>query len=156
MADISPRYAFEDFEPGHALQLGSYAVTADEIIDFAREFDPQPFHLDEAAGKSSLLGGLAASGWHTCAMFMRLMCDGFLLDSTSQGAPGVDYVKWMKPVLAGDILTGRSIVVEKRRSKSKPHIGFVTVRHEVVNQHSELVCELQNTGMFLLRHPEAA
>ena len=87
------------------------AVTAEEIIEFASEFDAQPMHLDEAAGKASILGGLSASGWHTCAMFMRLICDGFLLDSTSQGSPGIDHAKWKKPVLAGDTLSGSVTVI---------------------------------------------
>ena len=81
-------------------------------------------HLDEAAGRASILGGLSASGWHTCAMFMRLLCDGFLLDSTSQGSPGIDYAKWKKPVLAGDTLTGKSTVLSQARiSKSRPGIS---------------------------------
>ena len=99
-------WAFEDFVEGGSIDLGAKDVTAEEIVEFAGEFDPQPMHLDEAAGKASILGGLSASGWHTCAIFMRLICDAFLLDSTSQGAPGVDRIKWKKPVLAGDRLTG--------------------------------------------------
>jgi len=156
MIDPAPRYAFEDFEPGLEIRLGHHKVTAAEIIEFASEFDPQPFHIDEAVGRDSLLGGLAASGWHICAIFMRLMCDAYLLDSTSQGAPGVEYARWRKPVVAGDVLTGRSIVVERRRSRSRPSIGLVSVQHEIINQHGEIVCELANTGMFLLRNPEGA
>lgn len=145
------RWAYEDLEVGRVLELGSRTVTAEEIIEFASEFDPQPMHLDEEAGKASILGGLAASGWHTCAIFMKMMCDAFLLDSTSQGAPGVAYAKWKKPVLAGDTLTGRSEVIAARRSQSKPNLGFVTVRHELANQRGETVLELENTGMFLTR-----
>jgi acyl dehydratase len=156
MSDAPHQYAYEDFEPGREFRFGSYAVTAEEIIEFARQFDPQPFHLDEDAGRASLLGGLAASGWHVCAIFMRLVFDACLAGSTSQGAPGVDYVKWRKPVIAGDVLTGRSVVLERRRSKSRPAMGLVSCRYEIVNQHGELVCELANTVMFLLRNPEAA
>lgn len=145
------KWAFEDFEEGGTIELGEKAVTAAEIIEFASEFDAQPMHLDEEAGKASILGGLAASGWHTCCVFMRLMCDGFLLDSTSQGSPGLDYVRWKKPVLAGDTLTGRSTVVAKRSSKSKPGLGLVTVQSALVNQRGDVVMELQNTGMFLAR-----
>lgn len=145
------RWAYEDFEVGGVLDLGPKRVTAEEIIEFASEFDFQPMHLDEAAGKAGLLGGLSASGWHTCGMFMRMICDAFILDSTSQGAPGVDYVKWKKPVLAGDTLTGRSTVLAKRLSKSKPRLGFVTMRAELFNQHGQTVFELENTGMFLTR-----
>ena len=85
-------WAFEDFEVGGTIALGDKTVTAGEIVEFASEFDAQPMHLDEEAGKASILGGLAASGWHTCCMFMRMMCDGFLLDSTSQGSPGLGFV----------------------------------------------------------------
>ena len=145
------KWAFEDFVVGATLDIGSKLVTAEEIVEFASEFDAQPMHLDEAAGKRSILGGLSASGWHTCAMFMRLMCDAFLLDSTSQGAPGVDQVKWKKPVLAGDRLTGTCTVLAKRLSKSKPQLGFVTLHAELVNQRGESVFELENAAMFLTR-----
>jgi len=150
------RWAFEDFVEGATIDLGTKHVTAAEIIEFASEFDAQPMHLDEEAGKASILGGLSASGWHTCCMFMRMMCDAFLLDSTSQGAPGVDYVRWKKPVLAGDALTGRSTVTAVRASGSRPSLGLVTCRHELVNQRGEVVLELQNTGMFLKRGTGAA
>jgi acyl dehydratase len=124
MSDYTPRYAYEDFTVGSEWLLPAKSVEAGEIIDFATRFDPQPSHLDEAAGKASILGGLAASGWHTVSMFMRMMCDAYLLDSTSQGAPGIDYAKWKKPVLAGDTLTGKSTVIERRVSKSKPDLGM--------------------------------
>ena len=149
-------WAYEDFEVGGSISLGSKLVTAEEIVEFAGEFDAQPMHMDEAAGKESILGGLSASGWHTCSMFMRLMCDGFLLDSTSQGSPGLDYVRWKKPVLAGDTLTGKSTILAKRESKSKPNLGFVTVKSELSNQRGETVLELENTGMFLTRQAAGA
>ena len=148
-------WAYEDFEVGSTIPIGEKHVTAQEIIEFASEFDYQPMHLDEEAGKASILGGLAASGWHTCCIFMKMMCDGFLLDSTSQGSPGVDYVRWKKPVLAGDTLTGASTVTARRVSASRPGLGFVTVQHELVNQRGEVVLELQNTGMFLTREASA-
>lgn len=150
------KWAYEDFEVGASIALGQKLVTAEEIVEFASEFDAQPMHLDEAAGKASILGGLSASGWHTCSMFMRMMCDGFLLDSTSQGSPGLDYVRWKKPVLAGDTLTGRSTVLAKRTSNSRPGLGFVTVKSELQNQRGETVLELENTGMFLTRDQVAA
>ena len=142
---------FEDFPPGHFGTFGPRRVMREEILAFAGEFDPQPMHLDEAAASRSMLKGLSASGWHTCAMFMRMLCDAFLLDSTCQGAPGVDQVKWKKPVLAGDQLTGTLLVVAKRLSKSKPQLGFVTMRSELFNQHGESVFELENSVMFLTR-----
>jgi len=145
------KWAYEDFVEGATFPFGTKVVTAEEIIEFAGEFDAQPMHLDEAAGKASILGGLSASGWHTCAMFMRLICDSFLLDSTSQGSPGFDYAKWKKPVLAGDTLTGKSTVISARISKSRPGLGFVTIRSELTNQSGEQVFEGQNTGMFLTR-----
>ncbi|WP_394886497.1 MaoC family dehydratase [Mesorhizobium sp. AaZ16] len=148
-------WAYDDFVEGGSVDLGSKFVTAEEIVEFASEFDPQPMHLDEDAGKASILGGLSASGWHTCAMFMRMMCDAFLLDSTSQGAPGIDYVRWKRPVLAGDTLTGKSTVLAKRLSKSRPTLGFVTCRHELFNQKGEQVLELEHTGMFLKREAAA-
>ncbi len=151
MGMATARWAFEDFTEGASIPLGTRLVTADEIVAFAREFDPQPFHLDVEAGEASILGGLAASGWHTCAIFMRMMCDAFLLDSTSQGAPGIDYVRWKKPVLAGDTLSGRSTVIAKRVSRSRPGLGLVTCRHELENQRGETVLELENTAMFLSR-----
>ncbi|MBI1619934.1 MaoC family dehydratase [Aquamicrobium zhengzhouense] len=149
------RWAFEDFQEGMTLQLGEKLVTAQEIIEFASEFDAQPMHLDEDAGKASILGGLAASGWHSCAMLMRMMCDAFLLDSTSQGAPGIDYVRWMRPVLAGDTIKVRTTVLATRSSTSRPDLGFVTVRHEMSNQKSEIVMQVKHTGMFLKREVAA-
>ena len=150
------KWAYEAFAIGAVIDLGTKHVTAEEIIEFASEFDAQPMHLDEEAGKASILGGLSASGWHTCCMFMRMMCDAFLLDSTSQGSPGMDYVRWKKPILAGDTLHGTSIVTAMRESASRPGLGFVTVRHELKNQHGVVVTELQNTGMFLKRNAGAA
>lgn len=145
------KWAFEDLVEGSTIQLGTRNMTAEEIIEFASEFDFQPMHLDEEAGKASILGGLSASGWHTCCVFMRLLCDGFLLDSTSQGAPGIDFARWKKPVLAGDTLTGKCLVVGRRESKSRPGIGFATIRSELTNQRGEVVLDLQNTGMFQRR-----
>jgi len=149
------KWAFEDFAVGVTIDLGEKYVEAAEIIEFASEFDYQPMHLDEEAGRASILGGLSASGWHTCSMFMRMMCDAFLLDSTSQGAPGLDYVRWRKPVLAGDTLHGHSTVTAARKSASRPGLGFVTVRHELANQRGETVLEMQHTGMFLAREVAA-
>lgn len=144
-------WAYEDLDVGVAIPLLAKLVTAEEIIDFAGEYDAQAMHLDEEAGNASILGGLSASGWHTCAMFMRMICDAYLLDSTCQGAPGVDYTRWRKPVLAGDTLTGRSVVTARRLSQSRPKLGFVTFQYELFNQNDETVFEMQNTVMFLRR-----
>ncbi|RST87994.1 MaoC family dehydratase [Aquibium carbonis] len=149
-------WAYEDFEIGKIIELGPRTVDAAEMIEFAAEFDPQPMHLDEKAGKASLLGGLGASGLFTAGVFMRMMCDAYLLDSTSQGSPGVDHLNFRKPLIAGDTLTGRTIVLSRRVSSSRPGLGFVSVRHELFNQNGELVSEMANTGMFLLRNPGAS
>jgi acyl dehydratase len=149
-------WAFDDFTQGGTIELGAATVTAEAIVEFAREFDPQPMHLDEEGGRRSLLGGLSASGWHSCVIFMRLFCDGFLLASTSQGSPGVDSVKWKKPVLAGDRLSARTTVLGKRLSRSRPSLGLVTLRSEMSNQRGETVFELENTIMFLTRQAASA
>lgn len=151
-----PIYAYEDFQPGMEISFGTYEVTADEIRQFAQEFDPQPMHLDEEAASAGVLGGLSASGWHTASMCMRLMCDGFILKSTSQGAPGVDYLNWKRPVMAGDTLTGKAIILSKRRSASRPTLGFVQVKSEFSNQRGEVVCEMENAGIMGVRDPETA
>ena len=145
------RWAYEDFAEGMVIELGERHVSAEEIVEFAGEFDPQIFHLDEAAGKASILGGLSASGWHTCGIFMRMLCDALLLDSTSQGGPGVDLVKWKRPVLAGDTLTGRGTVTSKRVSQKRPHIGLVAWHFDLFNQRGETVFEFENTVMFSRR-----
>jgi acyl dehydratase len=108
-------------------------------------------HLSEEAGRQSILGGLAASGWHTCALLMRMMAESYITNSTSQGSPGIDYVDWKKPVLAGDTISGKSIVLEQRTSGSRPGIGLVKFRHELYNQRGVLVSHGENTVMFLMR-----
>jgi acyl dehydratase len=143
--------AFEDFTVGLELPLGPYRVSREELVAFAAEFDPQPFHLDEAAASRTLMGGLAASGWHTCAIFMRMICDAFLLESASMGSPGIDTLKWVKPVRPGDVLTGVSRVLEARASTSRPGMGIVRFRHEVRNGASETVMWMENPILFVRR-----
>jgi len=152
----SKRWAYEDLTEGRVFDLGSRTVTREEILEFAGEFDTQPMHLDEEAGLKSLLGGLSASGWHTCSVFMRMMCDAFLLDSTTEGSPGIAELRWRKPVLAGDTLGGTSTVVSRRRLKSRPEMGLVTFRHLIRNQRNEAVLESENPILFRLRDPGAA
>jgi acyl dehydratase len=101
-------------------------------------------HLDEAAAAVSLLGGLAASGWHTCALFMRMMYEGWLGESASMGSPGVDSLKWLRPVRPGDVLSGRSIVLEIRPSQSRPDRGVIRFRHEVTNAADQAVLVVEN------------
>ena len=104
MARNAPQYYWEDLTVGSTRELGSVSPTREQILDFAGQFDPQPFHLDEAAAKASVFGGLCASGWHTCAMAMRLMVDNFLNEAASLGSPGLESVKWLRPVFPGDTL----------------------------------------------------
>jgi acyl dehydratase len=131
-------------------------VTREAVLAFARQFDPQPFHLDEEAAKASLFGGLSASGWHTCAMAMRMMCDAYLLDSASLGSPGMDQLKWVKPVYPGDTLSVRFTVLDARPMASRPGVGLIRSLWEVCNQHNEVVMSMQGWGMFRRREVGAA
>ncbi len=146
---------FEDFRDGEIIDLGTKIVTADEIIAFASEFDPLPFHLDEEAGRASILGGLAASGWHTAAMMMRLLCEGFLINSASMGSTGITSLKWKKPVLAGDKLSAEAEVLSCRRSRSKPEMGIVEFRFTVSNQNGDTVLIQMNPILFRAREAAA-
>ncbi|MBV8604475.1 MAG: MaoC family dehydratase [Pelomonas sp.] len=141
-------HAFEDFAVGSVREFGHRLVDRDEGLAFARAYDPQPLHLDEAAAKASVLGGLSVSGWHTCAMVMRMMCDDYLLDSTSQGSPGIDRLRWLKPVRPGDTLRVRMTVLEARASQSRPQIGLVRSEWLVLNQRDEAVMSMEGWGMF--------
>lgn len=150
-----PRHAFEDFAPGQVREFGGRRVDKDEGLAFAAAYDPQPLHLDEQAAEASVLGGLSVSGWHTCAMVMRMMCDAYLLDSTSQGSPGIDKLRWLKPVRPGDTLRVRMTVLQTRVSQSRPQIGLVLSAWEVFNQHEEAVMSMEGWGMFGRRQPVA-
>ena len=145
-------FHFEDFTPDRAFPLAVKRVTADEIVEFASEFDPQPMHLDEASGRASILGGLSASGWHTSSMFMRMMYDGWLSRAASEGSPGIELMEWKKPVLAGDTLSGRSTVASTRLLRSRPGIGLVNFLHEVTNQRGQIVMRGENPIMIRLRN----
>ena len=137
---------WEDFKVGEVEQIGGKRVDHEEIIAFARQYDPQPFHIDEVAAKQSMYGGLIASGWHTCAMVMRMMCDAYMLQSASVGSPGIDKLKWLKPVRPGDTINARRTTLETRESKSKPDIGIVNNLWEVFNQDGEMVMSMQEIG----------
>ncbi len=140
----SINHTFDTLAPGDELDLGSRQVTEAEIIAFAREFDPQPFHIDPAAAEASIFGGIIASGWHTCALTMRLLVDGFLSHATSMGSPGVEQIRWLRPVRPGDTLCARLRVLEKRPSQSKPDRGSVKTLTEVTNQAGELVMTMES------------
>jgi acyl dehydratase len=140
---------FEDFVVGQRTQYASYTIGEEEIVRFASEFDPQPFHVDKAAAERSPYGGLIASGWHTCALAMRAACDGFLLRTAALGSPGVDEIRWRLPVRPGDTLTCFGTVIEARPSRSKPDRGVVVSQSEMVNQNGEVVMTMR--GMTLMR-----
>ena len=142
---------FEDMTAGSKLDLGTRTVTEAEIIAFARDFDPQPFHVDAPAAAQSPFGGIIASGWHTCALTMRLLVENLLLRSASLGSPGVEQIRWTKPVRPGDTLHARVHVLEVRPSASKPDRGTVKIRTEVENQHGEQVMWMESFGMFARR-----
>jgi len=127
------------------------AVSREAVLAFAQQFDPQPFHVDDEAARGSLFGGLCASGWHTCAMAMRMMCDGYLLDSASLGSPGIDNLRWLKPVFPGDTLSVRMEVLDARPMASKPHVGLLRSGWEVRNQHGQPVMTMEGWGMFRRR-----
>jgi acyl dehydratase len=144
---------YEDFAPGETRELGSYHVTAEEIVAFAREFDPQPFHIDDAAAKQSILGGLCASGWHVCGIIMRLTVDGFLHRTAGMGSSGVDEVKWLKPVYAGETVSGRLTVLTARRSAKRPEMGILTMRAELFGEDGALKCEQSAVYFVKVRAP---
>jgi len=148
-----PRTFFEDLHPGSTLSLGSATMAKDEMIAFATEYDPQPFHVDEVAARETFVGTLIASGWHTAAVNMRLFADGLLLDSSAMGAPGIDELKWLKPVLPGDTLRSRVAIVETRPSESRPTLGLVRFAFEVSNQKDEPVMTQSNWVLFGRREP---
>jgi acyl dehydratase len=150
------KWYFEDFFEGQEITLGSRHVTEEEIIAFATQFDPQPFHVDREAGERSIFGKLAASGWHTCGMMMRLVVDGILNDSSSMGSPGLDGIRWLKPVHGGDTLSVSYVTKEVRPSNSKPDRGVVVSVWKATNQHGELVCTVEGMGMFGRRPAGAA
>ena len=139
---------FEDFAPGQVIELGQRTIDKDEIIAFARQFDPQPFHTDEEAAKRSIFGGLVASGWHTGALMMRMLYDGLVKDTLSMGSPGVDELRWLKPVRPGDLLSARLTVTECVPSRSKLDRGIVRSIIELRNQHGEVVVSSKGMSMF--------
>lgn len=145
------KWYFDDFEVGRTIDVGSRAVSEEEILDFATKYDPQPFHVDKAAAERSMYGGIIASGWHTCGMIMRLMVDGFLKEAASLGSPGVDEIRWIKPVRGGDTLHVTTTFLEVRPSASKPDRGVVVTLWQAKNQHGELVATIKGMGMFLRR-----
>ena len=142
---------FEDVRVGDTERFGRYEVTREEIIEYARQFDPQPFHMDEEAAKGSIFGGLIASGWHTGAMLIRMLNDHSIPRAATTGALGFDDLKWVKPVRPGDVLTVETRVLEKTESRSRPEIGVVKVESRVLNQDEELKMSLVSIVLYRRR-----
>ncbi len=147
---IDDRY-FEDYVPGEVQEFGSIVAEESEMIAFARCFDPQPFHTDPVAAKQSIFGGLIASGWYTAGLMMRLYVDHYLSHVASLSSPGVDNLRWLKPVRPGDILSLRITITETKRSKSKPDRGVVHSYIEVLNQNREVVMSVKGVNLLACR-----
>jgi acyl dehydratase len=142
---------FEDYRPGLVVTAGPVGVSEIEIVDFARRYDPQPMHTDPAAAKAGQFGGLIASGWHTAALMMRLVATEFLSPESGLASPGIDELRWLKPVRPGDSLTMRATVIEARPSRSKPDQGVVRSLGEILNQNGEIVMTLKPISIIRRR-----
>jgi acyl dehydratase len=145
------KYYWDDFTPGWTYDSSSRSLSAEDIKRFAREYDPQVFHTDEEAAKATPFGGLIASGWQTCGVMMRLMCDGYLVESACLGSPGLEELRWLKPVRPGDALRLRSTVLEQTPSQKQATRGTVKFRWEVLNQDDEVVCAIVGRQLFRRR-----
>jgi acyl dehydratase len=145
-----PRY-WDDYQVGQKFSLGSTTFTEQEIVEFARQFDPQPFHIDPEAAKQSIYGGIIASGWHIAAKMMRLFVDNYVDRRTALGSPGLDALRWLKPVRGGDTLAGWVICAAKVPSKSRPTMGIIYEQWEVTNQKGELVMTTKGINMVRRR-----
>ena len=148
---------FEDVEVGAKASFGRYEVTREEVVDFASKYDPQPFHLSDEAAAKTYFGRVSASGWHTCAMTMGMLVENMKgSEQAGLGSPGVDSLRWLKPVYPGDTLRCETEVIEKKRSRSRPEMGSFKSTVRVFNQHDEQVLELQSIGLIRVRDPAAA
>ena len=152
MQSKAPRY-WDDYEVGQTFDLGSTSFTADEIVDFARQYDPQSFHVDAAAARQSMFGGLIASGWHVTAKLMRLFVDNYVDQRTALGSPGVDEVRWLKPVRPGDTLNASVECAGKVPSKSRPEMGLVTMRWEALSVQGEAKIDMTGINLIKVRQP---
>lgn len=145
----APSIHWEDFHVGDVREFGAMTLRREDIVDFARRFDPQPFHLDAEAGAKTHFGGLVASGWHTASLMMRMLVQHFIPRASSLGSPGIDELRWLRPVRPGDRLRARLTVIEVKPSRSKPDRGVLHQRTEVLNQHGETVMTCLGMGMYL-------
>lgn len=149
---LKERY-LEDFPPGEVAEFGDYLVTEEEIVEFARRYDPQSFHVDRVAAAGSMFGTLVGSGWMTGSIMMRLLVDHFISPVAGMGSPGVDEVRWPRPVRPGDRLRVRITTLDTRRSASKPDRGLLRVQQELLNQRGETVMSLIGTSFVKCRAP---
>ena len=150
---FAQRY-FEDYPVGEVAEFGDYPVSEQEVVDFATRYDPQPFHIDAQAARGTIYGGLISSGWMTASCAMRMMVDHYISPLASMGSPGIDELRWLRPVRPGDRLRMRVSVVDVRASQSKPDRGMVQFLEEVVNQEGTTIMTLKGFGMYA-RRPSA-
>jgi len=149
------KYYWEDFTAGRVFETAARTLSEEDILRFAREYDPQTYHTDTEVARSSPFGGLIASGWQTAAVGMRLMCDSYLLETSCVGSPGLDELRWLKPVRPGDTLHMRSTVIESTPSGKQPNRGTVLFRWEILNQNGEVVLSMLGRQLYLRRVPAA-
>ena len=150
---MAVKYYWEDFTPGRVFETATRTLSQEDILRFAREYDPQTYHTDAEAARRSPYGGLIASGWQTAAVGMRLMCDSYLLETSCVGSPGLDELRWTKPVRPGDTLRMRSTVIEATPSGKQPNRGTVVFRWEILNQNGEVALSMLGRQLFLRRAP---
>lgn len=151
-----PMIYFEDLEVGSTSKFGRYDVTREEVMEFAQKYDPQPFHLDDEAAAKTHFGRLSASGWHTCAMTMAMLVENMKTSrQAGLGSPGMDNLRWVKPVYPGDTLRVETTIIEKRRSKNRPDMGLFKSDLTIFNQNDEPVMTMRSNGLIKVRNPEA-
>lgn len=148
MQESRKELAFEDLAPGQAFELGAITVSREDIIAFARAFDPQIFHIEDEPPPSPFSDGLTASGWHMCSLFMRLLDAGLLSQTRYAGSPGVEHLKWQRPMRPGDRMSGRTTVIDTRDWRADPALGLVVFAHELLNQHDECVMTMEAGILF--------
>src|SRR5512143_2535352 len=147
------KYYWEDFTPGRVFETPTRTLSEEDILRFAREYDPQSFHTDPQAARATPFGGLIASGWQTASATMRLMCDGYLLETSCVGSPGLEELRWLKPVRPGDTLRLRATVLEQTPSRTQQGRGTVKFRWDVLNQNDDVVCTMVGRQHYLRRNP---
>jgi acyl dehydratase len=143
---------FEDLNIGKKILIGPISVSEKEIIEFAKKFDPQPFHVDIEKAKDSLFGNLCASGWHTCSLYMRMLYDGLLINLASLGSPGMNEIRWIKPLFPNETINGELTIISKTPSKSKPSIGSMVIDSKVFNSKKELIMTMQSISIVKKRN----